>query len=230
MKRIILAACICISVLTGCGKILKELGLGTGSADEEYTREENAVKLTTETVYYNDFLGISYSLPKSWWLYEANEENVSESPGDITSDASMAVSYQEFQSYDFQYVGLLSFGNLKESTNDSHLGFEVFADYVEGAGSIAAFMQYFEKYMLEPTEEAEYELTGSDQVTINGKSFEVRDYIVDRKGDDGDYKIITLTCPVKEGYFLNIIVDYWPQNTRAQQIIIDSLGQGLKFY
>lgn len=229
MKRILLAVCICISVLTGCNKIMEELGLGTGSADEGYNREENAVKLNKETAYYNGFLGISYSIPGNWWLYGVNEDNTSESSGDITSDTSMALNYFQFGSYDIQYVELLSFGNVKQSTNDNHLGFEVSAEYVDGVDSTAAFMQYFEEYMLEPAEGTEYALTGSDRISINGKFFELRDYLADREGDD-DYKIITLTCPVKEGYFLNIYVDYWPNNTKAQPAILDSVSRNLKFY
>ncbi|MDR2211357.1 MAG: hypothetical protein LBO65_07860 [Spirochaetaceae bacterium] len=229
MKRLILTAGACLFIFTGCSKIQEALGFSTETG-EENSREENAVKLSKETTYYNDYLGISFSVPKGWWLYDTNTDNISESKGDVVSDTTMAVNYGDFGSYNFRYVGLLSFGSLKQSTIDNHLGFEISAEYLEGSdNSLASFMEYFEAYMLEPGDQVEYELAGSEKITIKGKPFELRDYLVDREGDD-DYKIITLTCPVKEGYFLNLYIDYWPENVKAKQIIIDTLNESLDFY
>jgi hypothetical protein len=89
-------------------------------------------------------------------------------------------------------------------------------------------MNYFEGFMLEPTDEERYRLIDSRQVNIDGKNFELRDYLISRK--TVDYSIMTLSCDVKNGYFFNIFVDYWPNNKNAKQQIIDSVTKSIEFY
>ncbi|GHV85543.1 hypothetical protein AGMMS50230_11510 [Spirochaetia bacterium] len=231
MKRLVLVL-LCALSLAGCSKtvaeILGDLGGNSGNAGSGTSREDNAVKLNKEMRYYNDYLGISYRIPKNWWLYEVNDENFSETKGDITDDVSMDIAYGDFGTYNYSNVWLMTFGNLEKSITDNHLGFDLDARFVKGAENITSFMKYFEEFMLEPTEEEDYSLTNSEQLTINGKAFELRDYLVDRKEDD--YQIITLSCQIKEGYFFNIIVDYWPENKKAKQAIIDSVSKSIEFY
>jgi hypothetical protein len=234
MKKTILFLLVCVLALTGCQKALNEalssMGLDGASSEEEGggDRAENAVKVNKETRYYNDFLGFSYAIPKNWWLYEINGENISDSKGDITDDVSMAIGYGDYHGKSYASLWFLSFGNLQSDGSDSHLGFELDARSIKGANTMASYMDYFEEYMLEPTDDADYEMIDSQKITINGTPFELRDYLVDRKDDD--FQVLTLTCGVKEGYFLNLIVDYWPENTKARQSIIDSITKSLEFF
>ncbi|MDR2553148.1 MAG: hypothetical protein LBD31_08295 [Treponema sp.] len=229
MKKLPVVLAVCVLMFPGCKKALDEVrGMLGRSGSENASREENAKKLDREIRYYNDFLGISYAVPKGWWLYEVNGENFSETRGDITDDVSMDIAYGQDNGKNYANLWLLSFGNLETSTHDNHLGFELDARAVEGAGDMASFMDYLEAYMLEPDDNATYSLSHSEQVSINGRSFELRDYRVDRAEDD--YQIMTLSCQVQEGYFFNIMIDYWPENTKAQQAVISSIGKSLEFY
>jgi hypothetical protein len=123
---------------------------------------------------------------------------------------------------------LISFANLQNSTKQGHLGIDINAETLKGANDIAGYMKYYQAYMLEPENGIEYSLEDSDKITINGKSFELRDYLVDRAEDD--FKIMTLTTAIKENYFLNIWVSYWPENKTARQDILDSVTKGLSIY
>jgi hypothetical protein len=231
MKNGILFLLTAVLVLAGCKKALNEamgtLGIGGGES-EDSSRAANALKLSKETRYYNDFLGVSYAIPNNWWLYEVNEENFSEKKGVITDDVSMDIMYGEYDRYSYSNLWLISFGNLQDDRQDNHLGFDLDLRSIEGAPDIASYMEYFEAYMLEPEEDATYKMTDSQQLTINGTAFELRDYQVDR--DEDDYQIMTLSCKVKEGYFLNLLVDYWPENAKAKQAIIDSISKNLDLY
>jgi len=222
---------ICPAFLTGCNKTINEAlsslsGNKAESSDE--TEYGNAVKLNKETKYYNDFLGISYVIPKGWWVYDLSGENFSEKKGDITGDVSMDIDYGMYEDYKYSNIWLASFGNLEKSTNDNHLGFSLDARSLEGVNDLSSFMKYFEIFMLEPTEEEEYTLLESQQITIKGKPFELRNYLVSREEDN--FNVLTLSCQVKQGYSFNISVDYWPENTKAKQAIIDSVSKAVEFY
>jgi len=215
MKKNLLALLIFTVFLSGCSK-------NTGNS------EEDAVKLNKEKKSYNDFLGLSYTIPKGWWIYEISEENLSDSRGVVLDPVSMDIFYNEFNDRNYSNIWLASFGNLKSSSSDNHLGFTLNAWNVDGIDSMSGFVRYLEIYMLEPTEEAEYELTDSEEITINGKVFEMRDFLVKREQDD--YQIMTLCCEAKNGYFFISFVDYWPENTGAKKTIIESIGKAIEFY
>ena len=222
---------ICLAALAGCNKTVKDvINAVRGSSAEEAAGDDwHAEKLKKDTGYYNDFLGISYSVPKGWWLYEVNEENFGKSKGDITDDISMDILFGQFYDYNFSSIWLMAFGNLEKSEKDNHLGFDLDARSIDGINDMAGYMKYFEAFMLEPEEDKEYKLTDSRQITVNEKKFELRDYLVTRE-DSVNYHIVTLTCQVKNGYFFNIKADYWTDNTRAINAVIDSVGKAVKFY
>ena len=232
-KRNIILLAILAIFTAGCNKtmneVLESLGSRNNTEDESYNDGWEAVKLAKETRYYNDFLGFSYAVPRGWWLYSVNEENLSESRGGIEGDIAMDIYFHTFLGYSYSSAWLLAFGNLETSDQDNHLGFDIDARFLENVNGMGGFMEYFEAYMLEPDEGVEYRLTGSRQIPIKGVPFEVRDYLV-TQDDYRDYNIITFSCPTKAGYFLNIKVDYWPENTRAKDAIIDSVTRAIEFY
>jgi len=218
MKKTILAVLILSAALCGCKR--------TQLSTEEHA---NAVRLTEDASYYNDFLGISYTIPKTWWIFDVNGRNVSASKGGITSDVSMDIGHDNSDGRVSSQLWLLSFANLVTSSYDSHLGFNLDARSLRGTNDISSFMEYFESFMLEPTDEERYKLIDSMQVDINGKIFELRDFLVSRR-DSADYCILTLSCEVKHGYFFNVYVDYWANNRDAKQQVIDSVTKAIEFY
>jgi len=226
VKKIIMFTLICVMAFAGCNKTINQVIESFRGGQEG--NSWNAVKLDKETAYYNDYLGISYTIPRGWWFYDVSDDNFSEIRGDITDVISMDVAYGDYENYTYSSLRLIRFGNLEKSTHDNHLGFSLDAWSIEEENDMAGFMKYFETYMLEPTEDADYSLLESQQITIKGKPFELRDYLVSRAADD--FCVITLTCEVKNGFFLNITVDYWPYNTKAKQAIIDSVTRAVGFY
>jgi len=237
MKRILPLMLIFVIPLAGCSKAVREfanvlntsaLNAKANSISEEDEDSFDAVKLSRDTKYYNDYLGISYTVPKGWWCYDVDESNLSESRGETGDSILLDVDYGDFKNYSYSKIWLMSFGSLEKSTSDNHLGFSFVARSLNGINNISGFMKYYELYMLEPTDNEEYTLLESEQLNIKGKLFELRDYLVTREKDN--FNIITLSCEVKNGYFLNIMVDYWPENKNAKRAIIESVTKGIEFY
>jgi len=218
MKKAILALLILSAAFSGCRK--------APIITEEHP---NAVRLVEDTGYYNDYLGISYTVPKDWWIYDLNGKNFSGSKGGITSDISMDILRNNNDGRAHSRLWLLSYSNLVTSSYDNHLGFRMEAWAIEGVDDISGFMDFFQEFMLEPMDEERYRLIDSRQVDIGGKNFELRGYLVSRR-DSPELCIMTLSCDVKNGYFFNICVDYWSKNRNAKQQIIDSVTNSVGFY
>ena len=230
IKKVLFVLLICTACLAGCNKTINDvLGSLRGTFDESPGEDWSAVKLNRDAAYYNDFLGISYTVPKGWWLYEASAENLDESKGVITDDILMELIYDNYEGYVSTNAWLMFFGNLEKSSQDNHLGFDLDARSLDGITDIAGFMKYFEIYMLEPTDEETYSLIDSRQAVIKGKPFEIRNYLVTRDKEE-NFCVMTLSCQVKNGYFLNIKADYWADNTKAKDAIIDSVSKAIEFY
>ena len=211
---------ICITVFTGCKG---------GNKDDEAEEDWDAVKLNKDIIYYNDYFGISYAIPKGWWLYVVNEDNFGESKGDIYDAVSMDFVYENYGNYVSTSAWLAAFGNLEKSSQDNHLGFDLDVRSLDGINDIAGFMKYFEEFMLETVDGEEYKLTDSQQITIKGKPFELRDYSVTQE-DYREYHILTLSSPVNNGYFFNIKVDYWADNAKAKNAILESVTRAVEFF
>ncbi|MDR2470825.1 MAG: hypothetical protein LBD09_01780 [Treponema sp.] len=232
MKKTITAFLVCaLAALGGCNKTVNEAvealrNIQTAQGGGE--AEQGGAKLAKETRFYNDYLGVSFAVPKGFWLYEVNGDNFGESKGDVTDEVSMDISISTLAKGVRSSAGLVSFGNLEDSRRDNHLGFDLYAQSLEGKGDMASFMEYYEAFMLEPTDEADYEMLGREQLKAGGKTFEVRIYLLDR--EDDDYHILTATCPVKNGYFFNVEATYWPENTKGKQAILDNIAKNVAFY
>jgi len=229
MKRIVMVLLICMVSLAGCSKAASEIARALSNRSSESQDEDyEAIKLDDDTTFYNDYLGVSYTIPKGWWLYDLSEDNFSEDKGDVSDPILMDIVFNDYSDYNDSLIWLINFGNLESSTRNNHLGFTLEARSLDGTSGITNFKRYFEDYMLEPTENEEYTLIESEQANINGKVFELTDYLVTREKDD--FNIVTLICEVKNGYFFIVMVDYWPENTKAKENIIESVGKAIGFY
>jgi hypothetical protein len=209
--------------VTGCSGKIREIisGLQGGAESGDNTFEESALKYEDRVVYYNEYLGFSCAVPKGWWLYERNMNNFSEDPEETADPAGLDISYGD----ESDYIELISFANLQYSSRDNHLGFDINAESINGVQDIESYMERFEEFMLEPGENTAYRLLGSGGVDINGAAYEKRIFEVIRE-EENNYHILTLTRPVKEGYFLTIMVSYWPNNKNAEEIVINAVVNG----
>ena len=226
--------CLMVSLsLAGCSKIwqraVQEIGGGfqgrnAGETAAESPEEDNAVRYSEVTVYHNSFLDFSYTVPRGWWLYNLNENNFNADPEETRDRVNLDFSYGEDAGMKYSYLGLIFFANLQFSNRDNHLGFSINAESLEGVETLGEYMNYFERYMLEP-DENEYELLESDRVLINGLSYERRIFEVIREVDN--YRYLTFTRSAAQGYYLTIKVSYWPENPGAEEEILDALSRAM---
>jgi hypothetical protein len=185
--------------------------------------EEDAIRLEESITFYNDYLGFSYTIPKGWWLYDLNSANFSRDQEDTADAATLDIEYED----GYTRIGLASFANFRFSSKDRHLGFEMAAEFREDSNSIEKYMPHFEESMLKNDGEAVYSLLESGSSYIAGRNFEKRVYGLTRP--KASCKLITISIGVKEGYFLNIIANYWPGNKNAEFAIIDAIDKAVVF-
>jgi len=135
------------AAIGGCDKTISEVfgSFGRNSADDQDT-----VKLNSDRKFYNDYLGISYVVPKGWWLYSVAVDNFSSSKGDIKDNITMDIDFGKFESFNYSNIWLTAFGNLEHSSQDNHLGFSLDARSIEGIHDISGFMNYFETVLFTP--------------------------------------------------------------------------------
>ena len=105
MKRIVMALLICAVSLVGCSKAASEIARAlsnraSDSQDEDY----EAIKLDSDTTFYNDYLGVSYTIPKGWWLYDLDEDNFSENKGDVSDPILMDVGFDDYNGYNYSLI------------------------------------------------------------------------------------------------------------------------------
>ena len=218
-KVFVLVVCVLLVVFsTGCS-LDELLGGGTG---EEYAYEGTAVKYTSDTTYYNTYLGVSYTVPTGWWLYEINEDNFSEVADSTSNEGVLDISANG----DYYYMDLISCANLQYSNKDNHVGVDLSVEKVSGIATLDEYMLDYEEWMLEPLADGSaYTLVESDQDTIGGVTYEKRLFSVPQ--GDSPYYVSTWTCGVKEGYFLTIYVNYWPENDTAESTVKNLLETNL---
>jgi hypothetical protein len=207
-----------------CGLLALGLTACAKKGQAEHNRyEEDAIQLEQSITFYNDYLGFSYTIPKSWWLYDLNSANFSRDQEDTGDAVAFDIEYGD----GYSCIGLASFANFRFSSKDRHLGFEMAAEFREDSNSIEKYMPHFERAMLKNDGEAVYSLLESGSSYIAGRNFEKRVYGLTRS--KASYKLITLSTGLKKGYFLNIIVNYWPRNKNAEFAITDAIDKALVF-
>lgn len=192
-------------------------------ADYEYAYEADAEKLAADLTLYNGYLGVSYTIPGGWWIYEVNYDNFDESAGATTDPGTLDIIYGDSNSY----ISMASFGSLQYSERDNHIGIDISADLVEGAETIDDYMADYIDFILEPYDGITYELLEESDATLQGKDFYQCIFLVNQ--EERPYNVLTMTCEVNDGYFLTLTGNYWPENKKAVENIIQYMDNGLRF-
>ena len=189
--------------------------------DEDETYGE-PIRIEQSITCHNDYLGFSWSFPRGWWLYDLNSANFSPDHSDTSDPSFLDIIYND----NFCLMELAHFSNLKSPGRKNHLYFYINAEFHEDSGSIGEYMAYLEENMLRKYEEDTVFLLISGVDDIGGVPFEKR--IFEVSGFKDSFRIITLSTGVHNGYFLNIIVRYWPENQNAEFFIFDALDRALE--
>ena len=226
-KVLLLPVCLmlCLLLFSACSQLTEALEgiISPPSSSEDYAYEKSAEKLTAESTYYNGFLGVAYTVPGGWWMYDLNTDNFGSSAAETADESMLDIHFGE--GYDF--IDMASIANLQYSQRDNHIGIYISAEKQEGIETLDDYIDGYVDYMLEPYEGKTYSLADEGQVQIHGRPFELRVFDVDQS--ERSFKIITYTCEVNEGYYLSLEANYWPDNKNAPDNIRKFIEEGLAF-
>ena len=220
MKKIALLLCAML-LLCSCSaaeSLVSDL-VGDNSGSNDYAYEDEAAKLEDERDFYNGYLGISFKMPAGWWIYDVSGDNFTSSASTSSDPGSLDI-YKDDSAH---YMYLLDFANLQHSTQDNHIGFNFEAEKLLDTASIDDYVEYNAGYM--ENDEGIFDLLDSSTVTIAGKEFVRQTYEVPQ--GDTPYNLMVLTCAVNDGYFFTVYVNYWPENTDAEEYSINMLNERL---
>ena len=205
-------AWICILALSAC---FQHPPLDIGDSFKE-----DPVRLEQALSCHNTYLGLSYTFPVGWWLYDLNTANLSPEPADTEDTAQLDIIYDE----DNRFMELAYFANQSSWGRRNFCGFSLNAELREGTAGIAEYMKDFEGHLREKYGQ-DIVFLNSETVGIVGVSFEKRIFEVSRSQDS--FGILTLSTAVQNGYFLNIIAYYRADNKNADSFIFDALEKAL---
>jgi len=199
----------------------------TGQADWESA----AVKTEEEITYTNAYLGFSYTIPKDWWLYDINDDNFNPDPSYTASPEILDIDYGTNLGFDYNYIDLCYFANLRDSRKDNHIGYYIYAETLDGIDTLEEYMEYLRECMLRPDKNTYESDTGREMLNgtkevINGIQYEKRFYVVVRQ-EASNFILVTYTRPARENYYLTIKANYWPNNRNAETFISDSLTKAM---
>jgi len=188
---------------------------------------EDAIRLEQALACSNTYVGVSFTVPKGWWLHDLNTANFSPDPDDTADAAAFDIIYDE----NSLRMELISFANLRslhqnKYNQNKYLGFEMNAEYSqeysEETLNRADYWGHFAEFIPINPRDA---LISSGIITIGSASFEK--HIYEAAPPLNDLRIITLGTLLKTGYFLNISAVYWGKNKNAETLIIELISNAL---
>jgi hypothetical protein len=182
---------------------------------------EDAIRLEQALACFNSYVGVSFTIPRGWWLYDLNTANFSPDPADTADTSTFDIIYED----DSIRMDLISFANLRSFKRNKYLGFEMSMEYREEySGETPERGEYwghFEGFIPENPQDT---LIDSGVITLGGASFEKHIY---EAAQPNNLRIITLGTSLKTGYFLNIQAVYWAENKNAENLIIELINNAL---
>jgi len=98
--------------------------------------EHDAIRLEHDTVFSNAFLGISYTVPKSWLIYDLNSANFNEfNAFEGASHVSSLAETEGIEKLDIIYgngfnrIDLLNIANLRKVKDKNYINLKIFAEF-----------------------------------------------------------------------------------------------------
>lgn len=161
--------------------------------------------------YRNELLGISFTLPSGWYEMALTEKNFSTTSGTTGDLSQMEKDGDE----EYIYLTLGRFANKKVDAGEKHIGLELYADKLEGTDSLATAVDDYIFLMTQPNEDGgQWTLKDQYSKTLGSNSYAVVVFTVPN-ADNELFEVMGFVHPVKEGFYLTLEADYWPENKNA---------------
>jgi len=192
--------------------------------EEASDADDTTVQLTAATTYKNEYFGVNVTVPAGWWMYELNEENMSTKSGVTSSLSTLDISRRP----GYQYLDVMYYANLKDSTRDNHTDFYLLIEKVDGINTLLAFVEDDTPYVV-GTDDAGYttKLLKQENFSISGNSGIFREFEVTHD-DYVTYYIAKYTTSLKDGYFISVEVAFYETNSNGYAIIEEQLTKNIK--
>lgn len=233
MKKVLLILALSLSMLlAGCDKSVSELlpntstPAPTSSSGSNQPSEPGVLdadgheQLSADRTYYNDYLGLTMTLPAGYWVYEVNSENLSTAQG-LTSKRDL-LALNQFDGG--EALTFINYANLKDDSRQSHLDYYLIAERYDDYTTFDDFYEMNLDYYLEPTEDAEYELVEERKIEANGVEGTLA--VLHVTASEGySYGNAFATLPLANGFFLTIEVSFYEENTAAIDNIVTHISE-----
>ena len=180
---------------------------------------EDAIRIEKALTCHNTNMGISFTIPKGWWIYDLNTANFSPDRDDTAGADSLDIIY----GVNFTRIELVKFANFRFPRRKKYLGFDISAGSGGNFPVNGEFPEYDDGFISENN--LNTSLIDSGFVTINNIPFEKQIYEVTQPRNK--FRIITLSTGLKTGNFLNISIKYWLKYKNAEFFIIGLLDRSL---
>ena len=194
------------------------------------TYEDNATQIGSNTTYYNDYLGLSYTVKSGWWCYDLDTDNFAGSAGQTGyNNLYIASGTSGFWNAGYEEIFLAHFGNMQYSNNNQHVSIELYALKIEGANTLNAFANCLIEYNEAPYTDGRPgdDLVETYTATIDGRQFMACVFL--KENGEYDYYYTLYITEMKDGFYLVIQGDYWPENTDGEDEVVGILNDCLQF-
>lgn len=227
-----------IFVMSGCELVdaAKDAisGVSSGSSGDSggNSNLEAMTQLTENVTYHTTYLGVTNTLPKGWWTYDIDSNNVSTDP-ELTDDrATLAIDFSTDSENEYMY--LLGISNTNDSNRGNYTSLSFEAEKFESfptADDLSLYAEDYVEYLELPYEDGTpgWEFVEMSIETINDKQWAIS-YLYSPETDDYyAASMIYASTAVNDGYFLNIFMYYYPENTSAESSLRKHIEKNLVF-
>ena len=229
MKKasIVMLAFLLVISLCGCEVLSGMVSRVRGNLDDLDEYERNAKELRENTTFRNTFLGLEFTAPQGWWVYDCAPENFTTKPDGQTFPSDMSV-YEEDGS---SFIYLIDLGTLQDSRERDQSDLYIYAQKLKNENNLADYTQAIKeltKGKTDDEDDREYVFTKEESRTIGSIEFNMLYFDVGPDMDN-NYLCVFLLAPLNNGYFLTMETSYWPENDSALEEMCEILAKNLKF-
>jgi len=234
MKRVILPLLLVLVLLvSGCGdKSIKENVANSiptpgaaAPANPGELPEPNAdgvIQVTADTTMYNDYFGVELIVPSGWWIDGYISDNMSPKQG-VTGSMD---GFDMRNSNGYEFMELLYYANIEDSSKDNHTDFFYFVERVEDISDLEDFCDDDNDYREGEDNGYTTVLLEQKPFTLGAVSGIVREFEVSHD-DYTTYTVMVYTIDVGDGYFFSIDASFYNSNSKGMSLIEDHIAKNV---